>query len=189
MVSYLRVTPSRQVRVTRRFRFAPAVMLVLICVAAACGGSRRPPAGGSPQKPNHPPSPIMDAGKANDLTRMGNLWGSQKGPASTYMNGDRLKRTLQTIHVYWDHRGYRVIEGPMAAQPLNPTFKDVPSMDRLRDFRVEVQRANGCVAVMPITLVLTDQGTWLVYDVHLESAGNPAQSCQPSTGGGQGTKP
>src|ERR1043166_3747481 len=143
MVSYLRVTPSRQVRVPRRFRFAPAVMLVLICVAAACGGSRRRLAGVSPQTPNDALSPFMDAAKANDLTRMGNLWGSQKGPSSTYMNGYRLKRTLQTIHVYWDHRGYRVIEGPMAAQPLNPTFKDVPSMDRLRDFRVEVQRGGA----------------------------------------------
>src|ERR1043166_8424443 len=94
MVSYLRVTPSRQVRVTRRFRFAPAVMLVLICVAAACGGSRRRLAGVSPQTPNDALSQFMDAVKANDLTRMGNLWGSQKGPASTYMNGCREGQRL-----------------------------------------------------------------------------------------------
>lgn len=174
---------------TRRFASALPLLLVLTCLDAACGGSRGRLAGVSPQTPNDALAQFMEAVKANDVTRMGNLWGSQKGPASTYMDGNRLKRLLQTIHIYWDHKGYRVIEGPMPAQPLNPTFKDVPSMDRLRDFRVELQRANGCDVVVPITLVRTDQGSWLVYDVHLESAGNPAAGCQPSTGLGPGTKP
>ena len=162
-------------------RFAPGVLLVL--VGLGCGGSRHG-ATVTPQTPNVALAQFLDAVKANDVTRMGNLWGSPKGPASSYMNGDKLKRQLQTIHVYWDHKGYRIIEGPMRAQPLNPTFKDVPSADRLLDFRVELQRANGCVAVIPITLVRTDQGSWLVYDVHLESAGTPPLQCQPTTGAG-----
>lgn len=137
----------------------------------------------SPQTPNEALSRFMDAVKANDLTRMGNLWGSDKGPASGYMDENRLKQQLTTIRVYWNHAGYRIIEGPLAAQPLNPTFRDVPSPDRLRDFRVELQRSNGCSIAIPITLVRTNRGDWLVYDVHLEAAGNPAARCQPSGAG------
>lgn len=124
----------------------------------------------------------MDAVKANDVTRLADLWGSQRGPASSYMSSEERKRRLGTIQVYWNHTGYRIIEGPTPAQPLNPTFRDVPSPDRLRDFRVEVQRAGGCSQVIPITLVRTNSGGWLVYDPHLESAGNPAAKCQPAMG-------
>ena len=164
-------------------RLAPAVLLVL--AGLGCGSRRA--ATVSPQTLNDALVQFLNAVKANDITRMGNLWGSDRGPASTYMSGDRLKKTLQTIHVYWDHEGYRIIEGPMPARPLNPTYKNVPSADRLRDFRVELQRANGCVIVIPITLVRTNQGSWLVYDVHFESGGNPAVPCQPASG--TGTKP
>jgi hypothetical protein len=128
---------------------------------------------------------FMSAVKAKDLTRMGNLWGSERGPAATFWNADRLRMHLGTIQKYLDHEGYRVIEGPLPAQPLNPTFKDVPSLDRMRDFRVELQR-NNCIQVLPITLIRTNSGGWLVYDVHLESAGNPVARCQPAE---TGTRP
>ena len=122
----------------------------------------------------------MDAVKAKDLTRMGDLWGTDRGPASTYMDRDYMKRTLTTIQIYLDHKGYRIIEGPLPAQPLNPTYKNVPSMDRLTDFRVELQRAE-CNTVFPVTLVRTNNGGWIVYDVHLEALATPGR-CQPVTG-------
>jgi hypothetical protein len=102
------------------------------------------------------------------------------------MDRNNLKRQLTTIQIYWNHTGYRVIEGPLAAQPLNPTFKNVPSPDRMRDFRIDLQRSNGCSQAAPITVVRTNSGGWLVYDVHLEAVGNPAARCQPS---GSGTRP
>src|SRR4051794_16491006 len=83
----------------------------------------------SPQAPNDAVKNFMAAVKANDLTRMGNLFGSPRGPASTYMNPDYLKRQLQTIHKFWEHSGYRIIEGPLPAAAFNPTFKNVPSAD------------------------------------------------------------
>jgi hypothetical protein len=155
--------------------------VLLVLAGFGCGGAQRP---GSltPQTPNEALSKFMDAVKANDLSRMGNLWGSDRGPASSYMSGDRLKRQLTTIQIYWNHSGYRIIDGPLPAQPLNPTFKDVPSADRLRDFRVELQRASGCSQVVPITLVRTNRGGWLVYDVHLEAAGSPASRCPAASG-------
>jgi len=158
--------------------------VLLVLAGLGCGGTQRPGVL-IPQTPNEALSKFMDAVKANDLTRMGALWGSDRGPASSYMGGERLRQQLTTIQIYWNHTGYRIIEGPVAAQALNPTFKDVPNQDRLRDFRVELQRPNGCSLAIPITVVRTNSGGWLVYDVHLEAAGSPAARCQPA---GSGTR-
>ena len=156
----------------------------LVLAAVGCGGGQRPVTL-TPQTPNEALSKFMDAVKANDLTRMGNLWGSERGPASSYMDRNNLKRQLTTIQIYWNHSGYRIIEGPLAAAPLNPTFKNVPSADRLRDFRIDLQRSSGCSQAALMTLVRTNSGGWLVYDVHLETVGNPAARCQPT---GTGTR-
>ncbi|OLC72323.1 MAG: hypothetical protein AUH78_16175 [Gemmatimonadetes bacterium 13_1_40CM_4_69_8] len=154
----------------------------LILLGASCGKQRASTP--VPQSPNTAISQFMDAVKANDLGRMGNLWGSTQGPAVTFWDRDRLRQHLATMQKYLDHTGYRIIEGPLPAQPLNPTFKNVPSPDRLRDFRVELQRT-GCNVVFPMTVVQTDSGGWLVYDVHLESVGTPGR-CSPT---GVGTRP
>jgi hypothetical protein len=158
--------------------------VLLVLVGLGCGAQH--PGALTPQTPNEALSKFMDAVKANDLTRMGNLWGSDRGPASSFMDQDHLNRQLTTIQIYWNHAGYRIIEGPLPAQPLNPTFKNVPSADRLLDFKVELQRAGGCRQVVPITLVRTNRGGWLVYDVHLEAVRSPASPCQPA---GSGTRP
>jgi hypothetical protein len=153
--------------------------------AFGCGGGQRP-ATPAPQTPNEALTKFLEAVKANDLGRMGSLWGTERGPAAAFLDDNQLKRRLATIQVHWDHKGYRIVDGPLPAQPLSATFKNVPSADRLRDFRVELQRANGCSPVIPITLVRTNQGGWLIYDAHLESAGNPAARC-PTTP--PGTRP
>lgn len=159
-----------------------AVLLAL--GVAACGGAGRtsPPA---PQTLNETLAQFLDAVKANDLTRMGNLWGDERGPASSFMKPDYLRQALGTIQIYLNHAGYRVIEGPLPAQPLNPTFRNVPSPDKLREYRIELQREQ-CNRVIPITLVQARRGGWLVYDVHLESAGHPRTACQPPR---PGTRP
>ena len=161
------------------------MVVTLLLVGLGCGGSRRlGPV--TPQTPNDALASFMTAVKANNLTRMGDLFGSPRGPASSYANRDYLKRQLQTIQKYWDHTGYRIIEGPLPSAPLNSTFKDVPSSDQMRDYRIELQRSTGCVQVGLMTLVRTNQGGWLVYDAHLESVGNPTARCQPA---GTGTRP
>jgi len=158
--------------------------VLLVLAGFGCGGAQRPGAL-TPQTPNDALNKFMDAVKAKDLDRMADLWGSVRGPASSYMDKNHLNRQLTTIQIYWNHKGYRIIDGPLPAQPLNPTFKDVPSADRLRDFRLELQRPSGCSQVIPITVVRTNGGGWLVFDVHLEAAGNPAARCQPA---GSGTR-
>lgn len=146
----------------------------LLLAGAACGG-RAKSSLPVPQSMNESVAQFLAAVKANDQRRMGDLWGTERGPASQSMNADVLRQRLTVIQKYLDHTGYRVIEGPLL----------VPGRDDLRTFRIELQRSN-CNQVLPIDVVRTRSGGWLVYDVHLESAGSPAGRCQPA---GTGTRP
>jgi len=142
----------------------------------ACGGARGGPQGPVPQSMNESLAQFLAAVKANDLSRMGGLWGTERGPAAQRMDGKTLRQRLAVIQKYLDHAGYRIIEGPL----------DVPGRVDLRTYRVELQRASGCRQAGSIDVVRTSSGGWVVYDVHLESFGNPAASCAPSR---VGTRP
>ncbi len=128
-----------------------------------------------PQSMNESVAQFLAAVKANDQKRMGELWGTERGPASRSMNADVLRQRLTVIQKYLDHTGYRIIEGPLL----------VSGRDELRTYRIELQRSS-CSQVLPIDVVRTNSGGWLVYDVHLESAGSPGGRCQPA---GTGTRP
>lgn len=146
-------------------------LLLAVGVAPACrrGSSAATPV---PQSMNESVAQFLAAVKANDQVRMGDLWGTERGPASQSMNGETLRRRLTVIQKYLEHTGYRIIEGPLA----------FPGREDLRTFRVELQRAN-CNQVLPIDVVRTRSGGWLVYDVHLETA---SPRCPPA---GTGTRP
>ncbi len=128
-----------------------------------------------PQSMNDALAQFFTAVKANDLAHMGHLWGTERGPAADWMKPDELKERLTVIQKYLAHVGYRVVEGPLP----------VPGRDNRRAYRVELQRER-CNVVLPIDLVRSKHGGWLVYDVHLESAGNPAAPCPAKS---PGTRP
>ena len=153
-------------------RFA---LFLFLLAGAACG--KNPGAGTPvPQSMNESLAQFLAAVKANNQKRMGELWGTERGPAAGSMNSDVLRQRLTVIQKYLDHTGYRVIEGPLL----------VSGRDDLRTYRVELQRASSN-QVLPIDVVRTHSGGWLVYDVHLESAGSPGRC--PAAGTGQGTRP
>ena len=135
----------------------------------ACGGNTRtaPPA---PQTMQETVTRFLGAVKANDLDRMGQLWGSARGPAANWMKPEELSQRLTVIQKYLAHTGSRVIQGPLA----------VPGRDDLKMFRVELQRPQ-CTRVVPLDLIQTGGG-WVVFDVHLEAAGNPVLACQSAAG-------
>ena len=148
-----------------------AIALLLFAGSIACG--KNPGAGTPvPQSVNESVRQFLLAVRANDLKRMGQLWGTERGPASDNMNPGVLQQRVTVIQKYLDHTGYLILEGPL----------QVPGHDELRTFRVELQRTK-CNQVMPIDVVRTRSGGWLVYDVHLESANSPGGRCsQAETG-------
>jgi len=142
-----------------------AVLVALASLACGSGGSRTP----APQSLNETLAQFMSAVKTNDLKRMGALWGTERGPAAGWMKAEQMNQRLAVIQKYLNHAGYRVVEGPLP----------VPAQDNQRSFRVELQRSNGCNVVLPIDLIRARSGSWLVLDVHLDVAGNPAAGCKP----------
>lgn len=145
------------------------VTILLLLGAIGCGGQKP-----TPTTPESAMQAALDgflaAIKSNDLNRMGQLWGTEKGPAINTMDATELTQRLSVIQKYLSHNGYRVVEGPITT-PANP---------RLRTYRVELQRT-GCTRVIPMDLIFTRAGSWVVYDVHLEAAGNPVLGCQAGT--------
>ena len=137
-------------------------------LALGCGGGRasQTPV---PQTLSQALDQFLGAVKANDLNRMSQLWGTDRGPAADWMQPGDLRKKLTVIQIYLNHTGYRVVEGPIAA----------PANSNVRTFRVELQHRD-CNHVQPIDLMRTRSGGWLVFDVHLEASSNPAGPCQPS---------
>jgi hypothetical protein len=147
-------------------------LLVLAVLGGLGCGSR--PMMVAPESMNATVTQFFAAIHANDVARIGSLWGTERGPAGEWMKVDELKMRVAVIQKYLAYDGYRVLEGPLP----------VPGHDDQRTFRIELQRAS-CTLVQPVDLIRTKRGGWLVYDVHLESASNPANGCrQPGRGTG-----
>jgi len=151
--------------VSRRF----ALTLSLAVLGAACGGNPKPGAPG-PQTPGDAVSRFMTAVLAKDVDRLGTLWGTERGPASEWMDPKQLHERVTVIQKYLTAPGYRLVEGPLL----------VPGEPALKRYRVELQRQD-CNRVVPIDVIQTRRGDWLVTDVHLESAGTPGSPCSRGT--------
>ena len=149
------------------------LMLLLTVLGSACGG------GGSqlpaPSTMNEALTQFLDAVQTKNIERMGHLWGTDRGPAAGWMPDSVLQMRMTVVQRYLSASGYRIVEGPLA----------VPGASGRRLFRVELQREQ-CNHVQPIELVQTHSGGWLVYDVHLESAGGTSSPCRPAA---PGTRP
>ena len=86
--------------------------LVALPLALACGGrpASQVPA---PATMNDALGQFLDAVKAKDLKRMGQIWGTARGPAAQTMNDSILFKRVSVMQIYLRHDGYRIIEGPL----------------------------------------------------------------------------
>jgi hypothetical protein len=147
-------------------------LAVLVALGSLGCGSRPQSGAPAPQSMNETVAQFLAAVKANDIQRMGTLWGTERGPAGSWMKAEELKMRLTVIQRYLVHDGYRILEGPML----------VPGHEDQRTFRVELQRQQ-CNVVANFDLKRTGGGGWVVSDPHLESLSNPAASCKPRNPG------
>src|SRR5213595_2214570 len=106
MAPYLRFTSSSAGSSVR-----PRLAVLVALGSLACGGGgRQTPA---PQSLNETLARFLSAVKANDRTRMGALWGTERGPAADWMKAEELGQRMAVIQRYLNHSGYRVVEGPL----------------------------------------------------------------------------
>ena len=135
-------------------------MVLAVLSIAAC--SRQAPA------PISDPSAVvnrfMDAVAAEDYAVMGQLWGSNDGPAVEWMPPDELRKRLSVIEGFLRHTEYEVL----------PSTPLVSNGGRLI-LRVRVVTPNACGPVVPFTVV-PYRNDWLVEAVDLNAV-RPTQYC------------
>jgi hypothetical protein len=151
-----------------------ASVLALALATAACGGGAHQVVsnGTAPVEPEAAVRAFMNAVKSNSLVGMRDLWGSEKGPAATYLNAQDVEKRLTVIRAFLDHDRFEFAQ-PNEVDPANSAQRIV---------KVRLSR-KGCQPVVPFTTVRWNSG-WLVKNIDLSAAGNPARACldQPASG-------
>lgn len=136
-------------------------------VLAACGG-----AGGAPEvKPANTASAavqeFMKAVADSNVAAMAALWGTSKGPAGRTRQPVDYERRIVVMQSYLTHDDYRILgDSPEGSEGRHAV-------------QVQIRRA-ACTWSVPFGVIQLADGTWIVNQVDLTTAGNPARGCNPS---------
>jgi hypothetical protein len=127
----------------------------------ACGG------GTAPVQPSNSAAGavqgFMQAVSDSNLAKMAALWGTASGPASRTRQPPDYERRIAIMQAYLRNDSYRL------------TADVAESPDR-RTLQVEIRRQT-CTWIVPFVAIKTGGGSWLVNQVNLAAAGNPARPC------------
>ena len=142
--------------------FAAALLLI------SCGGSSSPaptqPAGTAANAVQG----FMKAVADSDLAKMSTFWGTASGPASDTKSPPDWQRRIAVMQAYLQNDSYRLTA-------------DVPGSDpNHRNLQVQIKRQT-CNWTIPFVAVKSGQ-RWLVTQVDIGAAGNPARNCQEGQG-------
>jgi hypothetical protein len=144
------------------------MLLPIGLLAVACGGgSMTPPATPLSSSPEAVRA-FMRAAADSNISRMAELWGTSKGPASQTRPTEYEKRLM--VMQAWLHGDSTRI---LADTP-------VPGDDSRRRVSIALHRGT-CVKQIPVTTVRIRDGGWIVQSVDISFAGNPARPCDPGT--------
>jgi hypothetical protein len=149
---------------------APA--LVLAVLLAACGGGSAPSTVTPTTSARGAVDAFMQAVADSNLTQMANFWGTAAGPAARTRQPADWERRIAIMRAYLQNESHRVLSSGPAGSDTRATVQ------------VEIRR-QLCTWVVPFTAIQLGDGTWIVNQVDLTAAGNPAQPCVP----GQDTAP
>ncbi len=142
-------------------RWNAAFVLLIGCAGAPAAGPVAPTtvsASGAVES-------FMEAVADSNLSGMASLWGTYGGPASRTGQPTDYERRIAVMHAYLRNESHRVLP-----------FRD--SGGSKEEVQVEIRRAL-CTWVVPFTVIKLSDGTWLVNQVDLTRAGNPARKCEP----------
>ena len=105
----------------------------------------------------------MQAVADSNLDKMANLWGTASGPAATTNQPPDYQRRIAIMQAYLRNDSFRVTS-------------DVPESESRRALQVEIRR-KSCTWTVPFTAIKTRDGSWIVTQLDLAAAGNPARPC------------
>jgi hypothetical protein len=140
--------------------------LVFAAVLAACGGSSSPGTVGPTNSARGAVESFMLAVADSNLSGMASLWGTAAGPAARTGQPPDYERRVAIMHAYLRNESHRIVS-------------DTPVATGSRHaLQVEIRR-QLCSWVVPFTAIKLGDGNWIVSQVDVTAAGNPAQSCDP----------
>jgi hypothetical protein len=106
----------------------------------------------------------MQAVADSNLAKMASLWGTASGPASKTNQPPDWQRRIAIMQAYLRNDSFRITS-------------DVPEADaNRRGLLVEIKRSS-CTWSVPFTVVKANSGSWIVTQLDLAAAGNPARPC------------
>ncbi|MBA3443564.1 MAG: hypothetical protein H0T58_01735 [Gemmatimonadales bacterium] len=135
-----------------------------VLVLTACGGGTGAPAAEPASSSSGAVRSFMQAVADSNIDRMASLWGTAAGPASKTRQPPDYQRRVTIMQAYLRNQSFRITS-------------DVPQPDESRRaLQVEIKR-NTCTWSVPFVAIKAANGTWLVTQVDLAAAGNPARPC------------
>lgn len=140
--------------------------LVLGLLLAACGGGSAPSTVAPATSAREAVDAFMQAVADSNLTGMANLWGTSAGPAAKTNQPADWQRRITVMQAYLQNESHRVVS------------EHPDGSDARRSVQVEIRR-QLCTWVVPFRTIRLGDGTWLVNQVDVTAAGNPAQPCVP----------
>jgi len=110
---------------------------------------------------------FMKAVADSNLTTMADLWGTARGPASKTRQPPDYERRVAVMRAYLNHDDFRILSD------------NADGSDTRRAMQVQIRR-QACTWDIPFTVIQMADGTWIINQVDLAAAGNPARPCDPS---------
>jgi len=107
----------------------------------------------------------MQAVADSNLDKMANLWGTAAGSAAKTNSPPDYRRRLVVMQAYLRNDSFRVTSDGPGTDPSR------------RALQVEIKRSN-CTWSVPFTAVKLRDDFWIVTQLDLAAAGNPARPCQ-----------
>ncbi len=106
----------------------------------------------------------MQAVADSNVGKMANLWGTASGPAAKTHQPPDYQRRVAIMQAYLRNDSFRITS-------------DVPEADESRRaLLVEIKRKT-CTWSVPFTAIKIRDGSWIVTQLDLAAAGNPARPC------------
>ncbi len=134
-----------------------------VLLLAACGGGSAPQV----QPANSASGAVrsfMQAVADSNVVKMANLWGTASGPAAKTNQPPDWQRRVAIMQAYLRNDSFRITS-------------DVPETESRRALQVEIKR-QSCTWTIPFTAIKIRDGSWIVTQLDLAAAGNPARPCQ-----------
>jgi len=141
---------------------------VAALTACAGGGGGAPGSGDVPTMTSSAQAArsFMQAAADSNLTMMAGLWGTPDGPAASTGKPEGWEKRIAVMQAYLRGDSTRMVSDMPVTGDAGQR-KAIVALYRM-----------GCSKQIPIILARARSGGWLVVNVDLAAAGNPARPCE-----------